>query len=261
MEQTVKTAEEIRAARIDSPKLRERDLATNLGISEAQVVAAHVGHGVTPIHLDLENLMPDLESLGTVMGLTRNDSCVIEKDGLYANYTHGVHASMFVNEAIDLRIFPSRWVHGYMVEKDTDRGTMRSIQAFDAAGDAVHKVFLRDASNLDAWADIKEKYTKADVGDTLTPDPRKPLEAPKSNPDKLDVLLKEWSRLTDTHQFMRLTSKMKMNRLGAYRIAGAPWVRPLAPDAVDKALHLVRDARINVMVFVGNAGCIEIHSG
>ena len=34
--------------------------------------------------------------------------------------------------------------------------------------------------------------------------------------------------MTDTHQFMRLTGKLGINRLGAYRMAeGTPWVRKL----------------------------------
>ena len=67
--------------------------------------------------------------------------------------------------------------------------------------------------------------------------------------------------MTDTHQFMRLTSKLKMNRLGAYRIAGAPFVRQLATEAVNDALTAVAGRGIEVMIFTGNRGCIQIHTG
>jgi len=251
----------IRAARAENPKTRTRDLAQSLGITEAQLVAAHLGRGVTALTLPLETLMPRLEGLGPVMGLTRNESCVIEKDGVYGNYTHGGHAAMFVNAAIDMRLFPSHWVHGYAVETQTDRGPQRSLQVFDAAGDAVHKVFLRAGSDLKAWEALVHDFTRDDTSETLTLSPRRPAEGAKDNPEKLDILRKEWARMTDTHQFLRLVAKLKMNRLGAYRIAGAPFVRPLTPGAVDLALESVQEAGINIMVFVGNAGCIEIHSG
>ena len=52
-----------------------------------------------------------------------------------------------------------------------------------------------------------------------------------------------------------------MNRLGAYRIAGAPFVRALAPHAVDVMLETVRDQGVEIMLFVGNRGCIQIHTG
>ena len=47
MDQHVKPApHEIRIARAENPKMRERDLAAQLGISEAEFVAAHCGDGV-----------------------------------------------------------------------------------------------------------------------------------------------------------------------------------------------------------------------
>ncbi|WP_417721883.1 hemin-degrading factor [Salipiger sp.] len=252
---------DIRNARLSDPKLRERDLARKLGISEAQLVAAHTGAGATRIAAHPDRLMPAAESLGEVMALTRNDSCVSEKVGVYADYHSGPHASMVLAEDIDLRIFPSWWVHAFAVEKETDAGLRRSLQVFDAAGDAVHKIHLRDGSDLDAWERIKADLATGDTADTLEVAPRQPTEAPKADPAKAEILRKEWARLTDTHQFLRLCSKLKMNRLGAYRLAGAPHVRALAPEAADDVLTRVRDTGIEFMMFVGNRGCIQIHSG
>ena len=50
MDARVKPApNEIRQARRDNPKMRERDLAAQLGVSEAELVAAHCGDGVVRI--------------------------------------------------------------------------------------------------------------------------------------------------------------------------------------------------------------------
>ena len=73
------------------------------------------------------------------MALTRNEACVIEKDGMYSDYHPGEHATMTLNEGIDLRMFPRHWAHAYAVEEETEAGCRRSVQVFDAAGDAVHK--------------------------------------------------------------------------------------------------------------------------
>ena len=141
-----------------------------------------------------------------------------EKVGVYDNYHSGLHASMVLTEEIDLRIFPAHWKHAFMVEKETDTGLRRSFQVFDAAGDAVHKIYLRDASDHAAWASIRHDLRLEDQSSELAVSARAPTEAAKSDPDRADVLRKEWARMTDTHQFLRLTSKMKMNRLGAYRV-------------------------------------------
>ena len=252
---------QIRAGIEENLKMRERDLAHKLGIREAQLVAARVGHGVTCIQAHPDQVMPAVETLGEVMALTRNDSCVHEKIGTYQSYHPGEHAAMVLTHDIDLRIFPAQWVHGFAVEKETDAGLRRSLQIFDAAGDAIHKIHLRDSSDLDAWEKLKTYLALSEQQDTLEVGDRRPAEPAKERPEKRDALIKEWDRLTDTHQFLHLCSKLKMNRLGAYRVAGAPYARALSTGAVDQMLEAVRDSNCEFMFFVGNRGCIQIHNG
>ena len=71
---TPPSAEQIRAARIEHAKLRERDLADKLGITEAQLIAAHTGQGVTHIAPHPDTIMGIASQLGEVMALTRNVS-------------------------------------------------------------------------------------------------------------------------------------------------------------------------------------------
>ncbi|UYV39561.1 hemin-degrading factor [Rhodobacteraceae bacterium D3-12] len=230
-------------------------------MSEAQLVAADVGETVTRITGDLDRIMPALKQLGKVMALTRNESCVIEKVGVYDNFTPGQHAGLIVNGEIDLRMFPGQWVHGFAIEQETERGMRRTIQVFDAAGDAVHKVFLRERSNADAWPGVVAELKIEDQSNTLEVTPRKPVEAAKADADKADKLRSEWDKLTDTHQFLMLVRRLKMNRLGAYRIAGEPYARRLETDVIQKLLYKAAESETAIMVFVGNAGCIEIHTG
>lgn len=257
--------DEIRAARAQHPDLRARDFADKFSISEAQLIAAEIDAGgdtqVVRISANPDDIMPRLNALGEVMALTRNNSCVIEKVGTYDNYHPGKHAAMILTPEIDLRIFPSRWVHAFAVTAPTKSGLRRSLQVFDAAGDAVHKIFLRDTSDLAAWESIVADLRSPDQGAALDVTQRVPPEAPKADPEKAETLRAEWAKMTDTHQFMRLTSKLKMNRLGAYRIAGEPLARAIAPDAITGLLEQVRDRELGVMIFVGNTGCIEIHGG
>ena len=259
------TPDTIRAARENAPKLRDRDLAENLGIPEAGLVAAHVGadgpRRAVRIAAHPDRLMPAAEAMGEVMALTRNPSAVHEKIGTYGNYHPGAHAAMVLTEAVDLRIFPAHWRHAFLVEVDGEDATRRSLQVFDAAGDAVHKVILRPGSDLAAWDRAQAELASDDQSQIARLAPRQAPEAATSRPDRAEELRAEWRKMTDTHQFLRMVSKLKMNRLGAYRIAGAPFVRRLAPGAVDAALHAVRDEGIEIMLFVGNRGCIQIHSG
>jgi len=237
------------------------DLADSLGVAEAQLLAARTGDRVTRIDAHPDRLVPRLCELGEVMALTRNDHVVHEKIGTYANFHPGDHAAMVLTEDIDLRIFPRHWVHAFAVETGHADTLRRSVQVFDAAGTAVHKVFLRPGSDAEAWLNLAADLATAPQDDWLAFDAKAPPEAPRGDPAKADILRAEWARMTDTHQFLRLVSKLKMNRLGAYRIAGAPRAVALAPAAVDDLLAALAGTGVEVMVFVGNAGCIQIHSG
>lgn len=253
-------AAEIASIRAEKPKLRARDLADMLGIREAEILAADLGHGVRRIKAHPDQLMPRIAALGDVMALTRNDFCVHERRGQYLDYRAGAHAGMVLGPDIDLRIFPSHWVHGFAVDSTGPDGTRRSLQIFDAAGDAVHKIHLQPASDLAAYDAL--------VADLALPDdapfdlaPRALPEPVRMNEAKFDELRSSWEKMTDTHQFLAMTSRLKFDRLGAYLSVGAPWAVPLPVNAVEQALRQAGAQAVPIMVFVGNRGCIQIHSG
>ncbi|KGJ05608.1 putative hemin transport protein [Paracoccus halophilus] len=241
--------------------LRPYDLATQLGLPEAALAEADLGHGAVRIDATLGRLIPAVAALGEVMALTRNRSCVIEKLGTYNDFHDGEHAAMTLDAEIDMRMFPRHWVHAYAVETEGKDGIRRSVQVFDAAGDAIHKVHLRDGSDLAAWAALRRDLALPDQETPSQFGPRAAPEGARTAPDRADTLRAEWVRMTDTHQFNTLVRRLKMNRLGAYRVAGAPMVRQLAVEAVPQLLERVQAEAQQIMLFVGNAGCIEIHSG
>ncbi|MBF9051741.1 hemin-degrading factor [Roseobacter sp. HKCCD9010] len=254
------SASDIRAALTDAT-LRARDLAQSLGVREADLIAAQVGHGATRIAAHPDRLMPATCGLGEVMALTRNDSVVHERTGTYDDWHSGDHAGMILGPEIDLRIFPAHWVHGFALRNESGKGPSRSLQVFDASGEAVHKVYPREGTDLDAWDRAVADLATGHMSDTLQLAPAVPVEGAKSRPDKSEEFRAAWAKMTDTHQFLRLVSRMKMNRLGAYRIAGAPYALPLAPEALNSALLACAAEQVPLMLFVGNRGCIQIHTG
>ena len=255
------TPADLRALRAANPKARARDLAHAHGVTEAALVAAHVGHGAVAIDATPDRLFPLIRDLGDVMALTRNESCVHERRGVYSDYRSGPHAAMVLDPEIDLRIFPDHWTHAFAVVDQAEDGPKRSLQIFDAAGDAVHKVHLKPESNADAFNSLTATLGLPDQPQSLILAPRIPTESPRGNPARADDLRRDWDAMTDTHQFNTLTRRLKMNRLGAYQLAGQPRAERIAPDSITRALHAAADAAIPLMIFVGNQGCIQIHGG
>lgn len=258
---TKPSASQLRAKMIEKDTLRPRDLAQTLGVTEADLVAAQVGYGAVRIAANPDTLLPVICELGEVMALTRNDSAVHERTGIYEAFHPGDHAAMVLGPEIDLRIFPRHWVHAFALTSQKDKGPARSLQVFDASGEAVHKVYPRDGTDLDLWDRLVAGLAMGEMADTLDLVAAPAPEGARSRAEKAETLREEWRRMTDTHQFLRLVAKLKMNRLGAYRIAGAPFARPLAPEALDAALVACGGGATPLMLFVGNRGCIQIHSG
>lgn len=253
--------DQIRVLRAENPKSRARDFAATHGITEADLVAASLGQGATAITADPDRLMPWAVRLGEVLALTRNDSCVHERLGQYLDYRTGAFASMVLGPEIDLRIFGKHWVHAFAVEEATDDGPKRSLQVFDAAGDAVHKIHLKPQSNHTLWPELVANMRLADQSARLELATRRPVEAARGDVAAAPGLRSGWERMTDTHQFLGLVKDHGMNRLGAYRAAGAPYVHRLQPETVTQTLTRAAEAGIPVMIFVGNLGCIQIHGG
>ncbi|MCO5163799.1 MAG: hemin-degrading factor [Mesorhizobium sp.] len=253
----------IRQARSDNPKIRERDLAAQLGISEAEFVAAWVGEGVRRIRPDVAAFLAGMEALGEVMALTRNESAVHEKIGVYDKVVFGEHAAMALGAQIDLRIFPKVWAHGYAVAKtDTDGAVRRSLQFFDDEGGAVHKVHLRPASNVEAYEDL--------VAALLHPDQKQELRvvapvatigsATKPAAD-VEELRARWSAMTDVHQFVSILRDLQLTRQQAVHLVGEDFAWPVDHDSVAAMMRISANEQIPIMCFVGNRGCIQIHSG
>lgn len=263
MDQRVKPApNEIRRARMENPETRERDLAGELGISEAELVAAHCGDGVVRIEPRVNDILTGLEAVGEVMALTRNESAVHEKIGVYDKVVTGNHNAMVLGENIDLRIFPKVWAHGFAVEKRDGEEIRRSLQFFDAAGEAVHKVHLRPGSSLYAYQKLVASLESSNQEPTID------ISGPISEENEasaatanLDDLRDRWSRLTDVHQFFGMLKTLKLSRRQAVRMVGQDYAWLLDNDAVQAMFHHAAQGEMPIMCFVGNRGCIQIHSG
>lgn len=253
-------AAEIRAARLENPQMRERDLALNLGISEAELVAAHCGEGVTRIEPKVADILRGLEAVGEVMALTRNESAVHEKIGVYDKVIPGEHTVLTLGEQIDLRIFPHVWKHGFAVEKRDGDEIRRSLQFFDAAGEAVHKVHLRPSSDVGAYEALVAAHLSPDQGQSLKIEEIAP-DSPEESSATVDELREKWSKMTDVHQFFGMLRSLKLSRREAVRMVGQDYAWSLDRQAVGAMMEGAAASGLPIMCFVGNRGCIQIHSG
>lgn len=254
------TPDAIRAAREDHANLRERDIAARLGISEAELVAADTGYSATRIQADPAALLAHVKPLGEVMVLTRNETAVHEKIGHFEELHPGKQVSMTLGENIDLRIFGNRWKHGFAVRRAVNGDMRRSLQFFDGAGSAVFKLHLRPASDIDAFDRLVAALALQDQSRTFSADP-----GPAENIDDTlvdrDRLRREWQGMTDPHQFFGMLKRLNISRRTAIREVGDDIAWSLDRSAVEILLERAAASDAELMCFVSNPGCVQIHTG
>ena len=247
---------------------RAKDAAESLNISEGAAVAAYAGEHdyalkATPLKGPWVELLQTLELCGPVMALTRNESTVHEKTGIYQNISATGHMGLALGEDIDLRLFLGRWHAGFAVfepANNADNPPAQSLQFFDAHGTAVHKVFVRPETDREAFNDIVAQYTYANKVYEFTPAPAKAAITPDAELDAVGFG-EAWSRMTDTHQMFGLINKFGAERQQAFRLVEGRFTERAKPEVVHRLLDEAAIDGTSIMVFVSSSGCIQIHSG
>jgi len=203
------------------PHLRIRNAAEKLGVSEMELLATKTGEGVTRLEPNFSGILAEIESLGKVMALTRNDECVHERKGVYLNGDFSSpHASLFVGEDIDLRIFLMHWKKAFAVVEENARGISKSLQFFGKDGEAIHKIFLTADSNDEAFDTLVAKFKSENQEPTETTEAyiNTTVEKPDSEID-VTAFQQAWLDLKDTHDFFSMLRKFGVTRTQALRLA------------------------------------------
>jgi putative hemin transport protein len=245
------------------PKLRTKNAADELGVSEAELVAC-ICDGETVVRLteDWEGIIKEVETLGKVMALTRNKSAVHEKHGTYQNISFEGHAGLVLDENIDLRVFHNRWGFAFAVPVENPRGTLYSLQFFDKAGTAVHKIYLMDEERVGKYSKLVEKFRSDDQSNEIAvKDSIKEKKTVTIDEIDTDEFLQKWSELKDTHDFFPLLRTFKAGRTDALRLAEGRFSWKISNNATRKMLEWSSENVVPIMVFVSSPGMIQIHSG
>ncbi|MGF6345534.1 hemin-degrading factor [Variovorax sp. W2I14] len=263
-------AEEIRTrfSELRAKGMRHKDAAAAMALSEGAAIAAHAGtHDkplrATPLKGPWVELLQALELCGPVLALTRNETTVHEKTGVYEKVSGSEAMGLALGEAIDLRLFFSRWHAGFAVSEAAANAGVPpslSLQFFNANGLAVHKIFVREATDRDAFQSVIDTYTTPDAPVQFVP--ADPKAAPRDD-SAIDAsgLSEAWRGMQDTHEFFGLLNKFGVERQQSFRLTEGEFTQRAETSAVRELLQEATFDGTPIMVFVGSPGCIQIHSG
>ncbi|MFP1725489.1 hemin-degrading factor [Lonsdalea quercina] len=241
------------------PKKYARELAQLMNISEAELSDLRVGHEARRLTGDPRQILAALESVGETKSITRNEYAVHEQVGFYRNQRIGGHAGVVLNpRGLDLRVFPEQWASVFSFIEQTARGERQSIQFYDRQGDAVLKVYGTEHTDWTAWQATVERFTAAEnVPLALTP-----YAAPAS-----DVVVdaarleQEWREMQDVHEFFPLLKRHNLTRQQAFRHVSDDLACLVDNQALATLLNAAHQDGNEIMIFVGNRGCVQIFTG
>ncbi len=262
VEAALKLRNDLVSLRSAEPMLRARDAAKKLGVSEAELVACRCGETVRRLTGPWGEIIKLFPNLGEVMVLTRNEHAVHEKVGSFSKISIFKSMGLVLDEDIDLRLFLDHWQSGYAVTEETRSGTRQSLQFFDLDGTAVHKIYLREASNHQAYEDL--------ISGALDPNqqPGQPVSAlPARQADRPDAeidraaLRKRWCELQDVHDFHAMLKDVGVGRTQSFRLVGEEYAYQVGLETFKTALEAAAGTATPIMIFAGNPGVIQIHTG
>ena len=248
----------------NQPKIRIRNAAKELGVSEMELLATQLGDNVTKLKPEFAAILQEIESLGKVMALTRNNECVHERKGIYLNPDFSSpHAQLFVGEDIDMRIFLNHWKTAFAVVEKSEHGERKSLQFFGKDGEAIHKIYLVPQSNVEAFDALVEKYKDEDQ-QTIPATEIIENNVTEKPDNEIDVegFQQAWVELKDTHNFFTMLRKFGVTRTQALRLAPTDYhAKQISNEAIVQFLEKSAETQTPIMVFTGNKGNIQIHTG
>ncbi|MDF0749420.1 hemin-degrading factor [Marinobacter sp. 71-i] len=258
--------------REDNPKLRIRQAANELQVSELELLLCREPEDVRPLKPEFSALLEAMESVGEVMILSRNEPVVHEVTGTFKDFhTSSSGAMGLAVGQMDVRVFFRNWHFGYQVQEQVRSGLRESLQFFDAHGQAIQKIYRTDNTDAESWQVLIGQFL-ADA--STTPDiqpPRAPLKRADRQEINAEALRQDWASLKDVHHFNAMLKRHSVDRLTALELVGPTYARrldsgsnetmALEQNALGHLLTLVQKSQCPIMVFVGNPGIVQIHTG
>ena len=241
------------------PKRAARELAALMGLSEAELMLARCGADARSLKTEIPAILAMLQSVGETKSITRNNYAVHEQIGTYSNLHLGRHAGLVLNpRALDLRLFPGQWHSAFALAEQMEHGLRHSLQFFDSQGNAVLKIYAIANTAMNAWAELVQRFhqpapTALYLSAAATPERAKTV-------DKV-ALEQAWRSMTDVHQFFGLLKKHRLTRQQAFRAVSNDLACQVSNDAVAQLLAQAQLDGNEIMIFVGNRGCIQIFTG
>jgi putative hemin transport protein len=256
-----KLKEQYEEVKANNPGLRIKEYADLIGITELELLASGLHDKATKLDDKPVEIYKHLPELGRLMVLTRNESAVHERKGVFNEVQMHGTMGLVVGSDIDLRIFFDDWKYVYNVEKEHRGKLLRSIQFFNKYGKAAQKVYLTDDSNEEAYRMLIDGFKTENTEIPVVEKGAKPKNYNNVEDIDFDKAIRDWNKLDDTHNFQAILDSQNIRRLDLMKRAPDELACRVPNDAVIDILYSAVETETPIMAFVANDDLIQIHTG
>lgn len=239
-----------------------RDLAAILNISEAELMHCRIGKGGAQcLTGNIPDLLQAVTHIGDVKAITRNDYVVSIQTGQYSHPRFSSHSGAFLNpRGLDLRMFFAQWDSMFFLKEEVYSETRQSLQFFDKYGDALHKIYITEKTDMDAWYTVIEQFTVNENPPLNIVEKKWP---PKRAVDEqlAQQLQHQWVSMTDVHQFSTLLKDNNLSRQQVFHAVSDELAWRVSTDSLSQLLYLAHQKQNEIMLFISNHGCVQIFTG
>ncbi|RVU84652.1 hemin-degrading factor [Leucothrix sargassi] len=239
-----------------NPKVRIRNAAAELGVSELELLSSDLSDDCIRLTPDIEGILKALSELGPVMALTRNDAAVHEVTAAFSAMKMKKQTALFMRPGQDTRFFIENWAFVFAVNENE----RQSLQFFDSCGVATHKIYLVEDSNKDAYDQLVATF-KDSKQVSATPTQTANLEAPNDSDIDIADLRKRWSEIKNVHEGQIIIKSLNNHRLNVFEALGNEYATKLPISVIEDLLTSLSEKNMETMVFVQNDHCVQSFAG
>ncbi|MCS6903955.1 MAG: ChuX/HutX family heme-like substrate-binding protein [Bacteroidia bacterium] len=249
--------EEWEKLKTQRPGIRIKEAADILQVAEVELLVTRCGENVWRLNHNPIAILNAVAEADEVMALTRNATAVIETVGKYPEFTLEDHWLIGNNDDFHI-ILDSTLVHHIFGVTDSFVGkTLQAIQFFDAAGNAIHKIYFEEASQA-TYKNIIESF--------LSPNQEKEIECvhyAKSHKPEIseETAYQKWQSLKNYHRFDNLEFYLGNSLLEVVSKLNEDLARKVPTDILAQLLLGIANKDISISYIVKNTGCTQLFRG
>lgn len=238
------------------PKIRIREAAVNLGISEAELVAVRCGNENIRLRTEFGDILKALKKLGKLLAVTRNDFIVHEIRGQYLQMQLRGNVGMFFPPGLDTRFFFDSWQSVFAVNE----GGQFSIQFFDRYGIAAHKVYMTQQTPLKIFHQLVKDFQSNLQSTTELVEPL-PVKVKAAALDA-EELHDKWAAMRDVQEASRLIKTLAAgDNQQVYRALGGQYACPLQVNIVEQLFETLAQKKMDLMILVMGRAAVQSYAG